>query len=103
MPPAFGIAFGLVKAMTGRKAFLLGLHESQGDWLGFHVHLDPQNVIDLPARPTPRFSVDDLDRSRCLFTPDKVLRPSPFVNYRIDEFCPGVGFVEAHDRSGSDD
>ena len=95
-PLALGITFGLVEAVTGRKAFLLGLDQGQGNGLRIDIDLDPQDIVDLPARTPPRLAVDDLDRACGLFTPNKVFRPATFVNGRIDEFCSGIGFVQGH-------
>ena len=96
VPPAFGITFGLIKAVTGRKAFFLGLDKGQGDGLGIDVYLDPQDIVDLSARAPPRLAVDDLDRACRLFAPNKVFCPAALVNGRVDEFCSGIGFVQGH-------
>ena len=92
MPSAFGIAFGLIKAVTGRVAFLLGLDEGQGDGLGVDVHLDPKDVVDLSPR-TPRLAVDDFDRACGLFPPNEILGPAAFANGRVDQFGSRIGFV----------
>jgi len=76
VPSTFGIALGLIQAVTGRKAFFLGLDERQGDWLCVDIHLDPKDIVDLPARASPCLAVDDFYRARRLFTPDQVFRPT---------------------------
>src|SRR5262249_31200438 len=95
-PLAFKVAFSLIQAVTGRKAFFFGLDQRQGDRLRIDIHLDPQHIIDLAAPPAPRSSTDDFDRSRRLFAPDKVLSPSAFVNGKVNQFSASIRFVPGH-------
>ena len=67
---ACGIALGLVEAVTRRQAFFLRFDQRHRHRLGIDIDLDPQNVINLPARTPARLAADDLNRPGGLLPPD---------------------------------
>ena len=50
--PALRIAFGLIQAVSGRKAFLLGLDQGQSNGLGIGIDLDSENIEGQTNRST---------------------------------------------------
>ena len=49
MAAAFGVAFGLIESVTGRKALFFGFEKSKSNWLGVDVDFQAEDIVDLSS------------------------------------------------------
>lgn len=93
---AGSVGLCLIKTVTGRQRFSLGLDERHRYRLGIDIDLDPEDIVYLAPRAPPSLAVDYLNSARRLFAPNKILGPASFVNSRINQFGSRISFVVTH-------